>query len=122
MNRFQLFAFMIFFALIGCAAPRIVDNPSTAYDSLGMIEEKASLERRYMKVLTFGLVRKHSYRSLTKKLSHRLEEMARDKYGADAVNNIQYWPAPDSDALVDYLYARGEMIRFKKFGESTAAA
>jgi hypothetical protein len=104
----------------GCSH-RIVNNPSTTYDSMGMIEEKVPVDRAILKYVTLGLMRKHSYKSLTKKLNRRLDSMAHEKYGADAVNNIQYWPGPDSDALVDFLYARGEMIKFRKFASHTDA-
>jgi hypothetical protein len=108
---------MLFLAFTGCAH-HIVNNPETPYDSMGMIEEKVSVKAPLLSILTLGIKREHSFKCLTKKLNRRLERMALHKYGADAVNNITYWPAPDSDALVDYLYARGEMIRYKKFNET----
>jgi hypothetical protein len=114
----QPFALFLAAALLlssGCAR-HIVNNPTEAYESMGAVEENVSTKAPILTVLTLGFVREHSYKRLTKRLNCKLERTARNKYGADAVNNIQYWPSPDSDAKIDVLYARGEMIRYKKFG------
>lgn len=100
---------MLVLLSLGCAKAKVVNSPGTTYDSMGFLEEKIPVR---------GLLLKRSYPSLTKKLDRKLAKKARRKYSADAVNNIQYWPSPDADAFVDYLYARGEMIRYKPFEET----
>ncbi len=103
------FSLVLISLSLGCAKAKIVNSPGTIYDSMGYLEEKIPVR---------GLLLKRSYPALTKKLDKKLAAKAHSKYGADAVNNIQYWPSPDADAFVDYLYARGEMIRYKPFEQN----
>ncbi len=124
MKRFFWLMIGLMVVLTGCAKPRVVSNPSSEYDSMGTLEERIDVHHQILRYVTLGLLQKHSYKNLTKRLNKKLEHKARQKYGADAVANVTYWPDPKSDAIVDYLYGRGEMIRYKKFGspESGAAA
>ena len=116
-----VFSLILLLLFAGCAKARIVVYPATPYDSMGTLEEHVvSVQYNIVvRILTLGLLRKPSYADLTKELREKLESQAVHKYGADAVSNIQYWPDLTTDATVDYLYARGEMIRYKKFPPET---
>lgn len=109
-SSFSLFLFALCLSSLSCAPLKIVSDPGTAYESMGFLEERVAVD---------GILGKKTYAKLTKSLNEKLEKKARQKYDADAVTHISYWPAPDADALVDYLYARGEMIRYKKFNEDS---
>ena len=125
MNSMHRFSALILAGTIlfstGCAR-HIVNNPVEAYDSLGTLEEHVSTRSPVLTLLTFGMIRHHSYKCLSKRLNRKLEWTARHKFGADAVNNVHYWPDVDSDASIAVMYGRGEMIRYKKFGQAVEAA
>lgn len=94
---------------------RILLNPQQPYESLGYLEHKISTSRSFVKAITFGIVRRKAFEKMARKLDKGLLKEARRKYGADAISNITYWPSPESQTPIDYLYGRAEMIRFKKF-------
>lgn len=120
----RLFALLLTGILIsstGCAR-HLVNNPTESYDSMGTLEEHVTTRSVLFTVLTLGIVQHRPYKYSAKMLNRKLDWTARHKFGADAVNNVQYWPDKESDAKIDVLYARGEMIRYKKFGHSPSAA
>ncbi len=117
---FFLSAFL-FSSFVFAANERILQNPEQPYQSLGAIESKVPNKHGFVKFATFGLVQKRAYERMTRQLNKKLLKQARKKYGADAIANVTYWPAPDSGEAVDYLYGRAEMVRFKKFPISEKA-
>ena len=109
-------SFLILTLTVGCAEHRMVSYPATPYDSMGTLEEHIPSQHSPMvRWVTLGWMNRRSYTSMKRQLSKKLERKALHMYGADAVANIEYWPSKDIDASVDYIYARGEMIRYKKF-------
>lgn len=73
------------------------------YESLGVLEVKRP-----------GRISNTAIKSA---LNRQLADIADERYEADAVINVEYWPDLDStqkypDGLV---YARGQMIRYKRF-------
>ena len=116
-------------ALTGCAriekVSAIEGTKEIPYQSLGTLEVK---QKAYtatptsafwtgVEVTTLTLANTPSRSNLYKNsLRTKLARLARKKYGADAVINVQYWPDPESKSFPQgYLYARGEMIRYEHF-------
>lgn len=97
----------------------------TPYDSLGTLEVKmrvsftsaSGLLASAAEVLTFGaantLSRSERYKQA---LRAKLSREAHGRYSADAIIHVEYWPDPTSKNFPDgYLYARGEMVKFRRF-------
>ncbi len=54
-------------------------------------------------------------------LVRRLIKTAKDKYGAHAVINLEFWPDPSAQSFPEgLLHARGEMIRYQEFPKTQA--
>lgn len=102
----------------GCERARVVTQPAAEYESLGTLEVKTPVKRCLFRYATLGLMSKHSHRALAKKLTKELARKARKDYGADAVANVTVWPEENAEAEVAFKYARGEMIRYKKFSSA----
>lgn len=119
-QRFHILTLWLAFSLIssGCERARVVTHPAEAYESLGTLEVKTPVKRGLLRYGTLGLMSQHSHRALTKKLTQKLTRKARKDYGADAVANVTVWPEKSAGAEVSFQYARGEMIRYKKFSSS----
>lgn len=103
----------------------VESDVSTAYESIGTLEVKENakdlwdLEARKLLVETATLtLADTSARAdlFRKALTQRLAETARKKYDAHAVINVTFWPDPNGSEFPDGdIFARGEMIRYKKF-------
>lgn len=118
----------------GCArvekVKAVEGGTESPYHSLGTIEVKEKAYRFNpaaafwtgveITTLTFADTpsRGEHYKKFLRK---KLEKVANKRYDADAVINVQYWPDPESSNFPDgYVYARGEMIQYRRFpGEST---
>jgi hypothetical protein len=103
----------------------IEEEVTEPYDSLGTLEVYSKASRFGLKQAGWGTVkavtftmaptpsRADIYRN---KLNEKLVERADKRFNADAVIHPEYWPDLDSKSFPDgKIYARGEMIRFKKF-------
>lgn len=113
----------------GCAriekVKAIEGTKDLPYESIGTLEVKekaltatpASAFWTGVEVTTLTFAKTPSRGELYKKsLRSKLAQLARRKYGADAVINVNYWPDPDSKSFPrGYIYARGEMIRYEHF-------
>ena len=104
-------------------------DEATRYESLGMLEVKTKadvmspqrLGWTTVKFGTLGFARTPSRGEIyKKKLDALLADKARKHYGADRVIHVAYWPDLNSNSFPQGLiYARGEMIHYQTFPEST---
>ena len=131
MNKRQTFlVFLVIAAAVsGCARVEKVraleGDKDVAYDSLGTLEVKrrvpfvrpTGILWSGVEVLTLSLAKTPSRADQYKKsLRSKLAQKAKKRYGADGVIKVEYWPDPASSRFPEgYLYARGEMIRYRKF-------
>ena len=98
--------------------PRIIPPSSDLpdYESLGTLEVFSSSDvNAFQWLITFGLTSHFSEAQLKNKLKKELVHKARNKFHADAVIDITYWPKREAELPLDRFYARGEMIRYKPF-------
>lgn len=134
MNPLTLIAILILPAALGCARVEkfqaIEGDKDIPYESLGTLEVNTKATRLNTRsffwtsteVMTLGLAntpgRGDHYKEM---LKSKLVDKAKQRYGADAVIKVQYWPDPDSDGFAHGLiYARGEMIKYTSFPEAPA--
>ncbi|HTL48734.1 MAG TPA: hypothetical protein VL688_11810 [Verrucomicrobiae bacterium] len=118
---------ILIFAFSGCARTekvRAVEAPASApYDTLGTLEvqERACriapvLTGMTKEAVTLGRADTSRAEMYKNKLKDTLARTAKNRYGANAVVNVTYWPDPASSVFPEgYIHARGEMIRYKKF-------
>ena len=95
------------------------------YKSIGILEVKEPAQELTnqkgawfgVEVATLSLAPTPSAGDLYKaRLKAKLAHVAKERYGADAVVNVTFWPDPDSGNFPDGLiHARGDMVRYKKF-------
>ena len=131
-----LLSLFILPAVSGCARVEkfqaIEGDKEIPYESLGTLEvntkatrlNKRSFFWTSTEVMTLGFAdtpgRGDHYKQILKK---KLIEKAKERYGADAVIKVQYWPDPDSDSFAHGLiYARGEMVKYTRFPETPAVS
>ena len=121
---------------MGCARVEkvraIEGDGSIPYETIGTLEikEKAPLITGKgilwtgVEVATLTLAKTPSRAEQYKKsLRKTLAKKARKNYGADGVVKVEYWPDPALRSFpYGYVYARGEMIRYKKFPQPELAA
>jgi len=122
--------------LSGCARTekvRALDGElGVPYESLGTLEVKHKTRRfspqniGYAGVEAASLTladtpaREDRYKNI---LRSKLVRIARDRYGAEAVINVKFWPEPSSTVFPEgNIYARGEMVRYVRFPASRMAA
>lgn len=119
----------------GCSRTQQVRATQTGsglpYTSLGTLEVKETAGLitgpqtfwSGVKVLSLGLADTPRRSTLYEKtLKQRLEKLSRLTYDADAVINVRYWPDLESSSFPDGLiYARGEMIRYKRFPQESSS-
>ncbi len=116
--------------LTGCARSQKViaveEGVDLPYDSLGTLEVSQRIQNHDAGFIGGHLVELFSFR-LTKAADHnqlykaalmeKLAHEAKEKYGADRVINVEFWPALDSESFPrsGTVFARGEMIRLREF-------
>ena len=118
-----LFAALVAMVLwAGCARVEKVkavegDRTTTPYESLGTLEVKEKA-----RFISFSNVLGGAAEHYKKSLRAKLADTARTHYGADGVIKVEYWPDPQSKRFpYGYIYARGEMIKYRKFPASTSS-
>ncbi len=131
---FSLAVLMMFGIVItGCARVQEVTavegDTSVPYDSLGtlQVEKKVPYVRSSglwwgtVEVVSLGLAGTPSRgEQLKKSLRSKLAETARKQCKADLVIKVEYWPDPESSKFPDgRVYARGEMIKLRRFAAQT---
>lgn len=124
-----LFTLVLLVTSLGCIRIQNIkateEDKSIAYDSLGTLEVGLPATRLYpqhlvwdtIEVLTLSFADTPSKGDTYKRLLRtKLAEKARERYGADAVVNVTYWPDPNNMPLLkNKIYARGEMIKYHPF-------
>lgn len=130
-------AFIVVMTLsMGCARVEKVraveGDGGIPYETIGTLEikEKAPLITGKgvlwtgVEVATLTMAKTPSRAEQYKKsLRKKLAKKARKNYGADGVVKVEYWPDPAQRSFpYGYVYARGEMIRYKKFPQPELTA
>lgn len=134
MNRpIIIYAIMILGTLSsGCARIEkvkvLASDPSMPYESLGTLEVKTQANRRALprlgwttvEMMTLSLAKTPTRgETYKRRLNQKLSDKASEHYDADAIIHPEYWPDPESSAFPEgQVYARGEMIRYRKFAPS----
>ena len=95
------------------------------YDSLGWIQvDLKAPPIQYERVagqlgewVSFGYIKNPTQEEyLQKLLNKKMREVAKERYKAEEVINVKYWPELSSDAFPQgRIGARGEMIRYRRF-------
>ncbi len=95
------------------------------YDTLGWIQvDMKAPPIQYERVagqlgewVTFGYIDNPTQEEYLKKiLDKKIREVAKERYKAEEVINVTYWPALSSKAFPNgRMGAKGEMIRYKRF-------
>ena len=95
------------------------------YDSLGWIQvDMKAPPIQYERVagqlgawVTFGYIKNPTQEEYLKKLlNKKIREVAKERYKAEEVINVNYWPDLSANAFPQgRIGARGEMIRYKRF-------
>lgn len=133
MKRSWIFALAIVTLLgaAGCSSVQKVvalqGDAAQPYESLGTLEVKRDVPAvQYKRIfsqlgawMTFGhsepMTQAVYLRGL---LDAKLIKLAKKKHCADAIIRVQYWPDLTAGEFPDgVVYARGEMIRYKRFPE-----
>jgi hypothetical protein len=95
------------------------------YESLGWIQvDMKAPSVQYERVagqlgewVSFGFIKNPTQEEyLQKMLDKKIREVAKERYKAEEVINVKYWPELSSKAFPQgRMGARGEMIRYKRF-------
>ena len=105
------------------AMPVVVEGDSKIpYDSLGELQVQVRVRPSlWIRILTLGAVPTPTSDEIAHKLLAQLSTKSA-RYGANAVIHVQFWPedlTAASGMAQDYVYAKAEMIRYKKFSETS---
>ena len=117
---FFLFVFLVATSLF--AMPAVVEGESKIpYDSLGELQVKTRTHPSlWQRIINLGQAPDPTSDEIAHKLLAQLSTKSA-RYGANAVIHVQFWPEDLKDAsrmAQDYVYAKAEMIRYKKFAET----
>lgn len=133
-----LFYLGIMLIVVGCAKieePTSYDSPEPpikTFKTIGTLEVQEPVQELTnqksawagVEVLTVSLADTPTAGELYKaRLKTKLASVAKEKYGADAVVNVSYWPDPESGDFPEGLvHARGDMVRYQKFPTAEVTA
>ncbi len=122
-----LAVFLVLIPLMAsCSQVDKVIKPSAEglpYDTLGIIEVTQPAKHNILvRILTFGALKYRSYERIKTSLNAEMVRKAKMHYKAESIINVKYWPDAELAKATEVYHARGEMIRYQRFGDTSPTA